>query len=68
MRGFRELDPISQKDPLLGKVCTSNFTYSLLPLHNFANLIIGEVADPLSSKCPFLQVHIALLMLRETND
>ena len=32
MRGFRESNPISWKDPLLGKVSNSNCSYSLLPL------------------------------------
>ena len=35
MREFREPNPISKKDPPLGKGCTSNFAATLLPLHIF---------------------------------
>ena len=34
-RGFCEPNPISRKDPPLGKVSNSNYTYSLLPLNIF---------------------------------
>ena len=33
MRGFRELNLISRKDLILGKVSNSNYAYHLLPPH-----------------------------------
>ena len=57
---FREPNPISRKDPPLGKVINSNCTCSLLSLHIFADLIIRETADPPSPDRSFFVGYITL--------
>ena len=42
--------------------------FLLLHLHIFVDLIIEEAVDPLLLDCPFLQVYIALLMPRRSDD
>ena len=59
-RGFHRPDPINKEEPPLGKVSNSNHTYSLIPLHIFADLIIREAAGPPSSDRPFFAgLHLA---------
>ena len=71
-KGRRELgepNPINRKDPLQRKkkaILTILVLFSLLIA--FVDLIIGEAVGPPLLERHFLQVHIALLMLRESDD
>ena len=60
LQDFHEPNPISRKNPPLGKVINFYCTCSLLPFHIFTDLIIGEVTGPPSPNCPFFANYITL--------
>ena len=67
--GIREPLSINQEDPHDEEVCNPNcVNFLLLPLHIFADLIIGEAVGSQSQDRLFLQVYIMPLMPRKLDD